>query len=75
MLQFDRISLEEHTEQLRAEVREFLTDTKQHFPLPLSDFTTGHTQSLAANWVIKVGSACAGLASTAAEKRLSSSAM
>ncbi len=42
MLQFDRINLEEHTEALRAEVREFLAETKEHFPLPLSDFTTGH---------------------------------
>ena len=42
MLQFDRIGLEERTEALRAEVREFLSDNTQHFPLPLSDFTTGH---------------------------------
>lgn len=42
MLQFDRISLEEQTETLRAEVREFLKENDAHFPLPLSDFTTGH---------------------------------
>ena len=42
MLQFDRISLEAQTEALRAEVREFLSANDQHFPLPLSDFTTGH---------------------------------
>ena len=42
MLQFDRIGLEERTEALRAEVREFLSYNTQHFPLPLSDFTTGH---------------------------------
>ncbi len=42
MLQFDRISLAEQTESLRAEVREFLKDNDQHFPLPISDFTTGH---------------------------------
>jgi len=45
MLQFDRISLDDKTQSLRAEVREFLDDTHEHFPLPLSDFTTGHDAS------------------------------
>ena len=45
MLQFDRISLDDKTQSLRAEVREFLDDIQEHFPLPLSDFTTGHDAS------------------------------
>ena len=42
MLEFDRVSLNDQTEQLREEVREFLQDTKEHFPKPNSDFVTGH---------------------------------
>ncbi|MEM7101277.1 MAG: acyl-CoA dehydrogenase family protein [Pseudomonadota bacterium] len=42
MLQFDRVSLTSQTEALRQEVRDFLQDTKTHFPRPNSDFVTGH---------------------------------
>ena len=42
MLQFDRMSLKDETEVLRAEVREFLSDVGQHFEHPNSDFSTGH---------------------------------
>lgn len=42
MLQFDRISLDEDTEVLRSEVRTFLADNTDHFPVPISDFSTGH---------------------------------
>ncbi len=42
MLQFDRVSLDESTDALRAEVREFLGENQMHFPHPNSDFVTGH---------------------------------
>ncbi len=42
MLQFDRVSLNSETDALRAEVRDFLADTVDHFPQPNSDFVTGH---------------------------------
>lgn len=42
MLQFDRVSLDHETETLRAEVREFLDQNRAHFPVPNSDFSTGH---------------------------------
>ena len=42
MLQFDRVSLDAETENLRAEVRQFLDTNRQHFPYPNSDFCTGH---------------------------------
>ena len=42
MLQFDRVSLAASTEELRAEVRHFLAQSKDHFPKPNSDFVTGH---------------------------------
>ena len=42
MLQFDRVSLPDEAEQLRGEVREFLAETREHFPVPNSDFGTGH---------------------------------
>ncbi len=42
MLQFDRISLQEETEVLRAEVRRFLDCHRAHFEHPNSDFSTGH---------------------------------
>lgn len=42
MLQFDRVSLDDDTESLRAEVRAFLQDNLSHFPVPNSDFGTGH---------------------------------
>ena len=42
MLQFDRISLQEETESLRAEVRSFLDDNRAHFEHPNSDFGSGH---------------------------------
>ena len=42
MLQFDRVSLTEEAEALRAEVRAFLQETQAHFPKPNSDFVTGH---------------------------------
>lgn len=42
MLQFDRVSLDADTEALRADVREFLEQNKDHFPTPNSDFVTGH---------------------------------
>jgi acyl-CoA dehydrogenase len=42
VLQFDRISLPEHSQALRAEVRQFLRESAQHLERPNSDFTTGH---------------------------------
>ncbi len=42
VLQFDRITLPEETEALRAEVRQFLQDNAEHLSRPNSDFTTGH---------------------------------
>lgn len=42
MLQFDRMSLQDETQSLRTEVREFLNDSGQHFQRPNSDFSTGH---------------------------------
>lgn len=42
MLQFDRVSLHEDTQILRANVRAFLQDNLDHFPRPNSDFSTGH---------------------------------
>ena len=42
MLRFDRVSLDEKTQSLRLEVRDFLSDTRDHFPQPNSDFVTGH---------------------------------
>ena len=42
VLQFDRITLPESSEALRAEVREFLAESAAHLERPNSDFTTGH---------------------------------
>lgn len=42
MLQFDRISLPEDTDRLRAEVRDFLAASAEHLARPNADFTTGH---------------------------------
>ncbi|MGK0221076.1 MAG: hypothetical protein ACI9ON_000310, partial [Limisphaerales bacterium] len=42
MLEFDRVSLDNETQSLRAEVRAFLKDNEQHFETPNSDFSTGH---------------------------------
>ncbi len=42
MLQFDRISLAPDTQQLRAQVREFLAAESAHFLKPNSDFVTGY---------------------------------
>lgn len=42
MLQFDRMSLQDETQSLRTEVREFLNDSGKHFERPNSDFSTGH---------------------------------
>jgi alkylation response protein AidB-like acyl-CoA dehydrogenase len=42
MLQFDRMSLQDETQSLRTEVRQFLNDSEQHFQRPNSDFSTGH---------------------------------
>ena len=42
MLQFDRVNLDADTETLRADVREFLEQNKDHYPIPNSDFSTGH---------------------------------
>ena len=38
MLQFDRVSLTPESEELRQQVRQFLTETRDHFPKPNSDF-------------------------------------
>ncbi|MFT7651003.1 MAG: alkylation response protein AidB-like acyl-CoA dehydrogenase [Candidatus Azotimanducaceae bacterium] len=56
MLEFDRVSLDNETQSLRAEVRAFLKDNEQHFETPNSDFSTGHdaefSQKLAqSGWV------------------------
>jgi acyl-CoA dehydrogenase len=42
VLQFDRVSLPEQSDALRAEVRQFLRECAQHLERPNSDFTTGH---------------------------------
>ncbi len=42
MLQLDRVSLSEETEQLRGEVRAFLDENRSHFAVPNSDFSSGH---------------------------------
>ncbi|HEX7038284.1 MAG TPA: acyl-CoA dehydrogenase family protein [Pseudomonadales bacterium] len=42
MLQFDRVTLPESSEALRAEVRAFLQQNAEHLERPNSDFTTGH---------------------------------
>lgn len=42
MLQLDRVSLSEETDQLRSEVRAFLEENKSHFAVPNSDFSSGH---------------------------------
>lgn len=42
MLQFDRVTLPESSDALRAEVREFLQHNAEHLKRPNSDFTTGH---------------------------------
>lgn len=42
MLQFDRVTLPEQSDALRAEVRQFLRECAQHLERPNSDFTTGH---------------------------------
>ena len=56
MLQFDRVSLDDETQSLRAEVRAFLKENERHFETPNSDFSTGHdaefSQKLAqSGWV------------------------
>lgn len=48
MLQFDRVSLDAATEDLRAEVRDFLRQNAGHFPQPNSDFVTGHDAEFSA---------------------------
>lgn len=42
VLQFDRVTLPEATDELRREVRRFLVDQGEHLQRPNSDFTTGH---------------------------------
>lgn len=48
MLQFDRVRLHEDTEVLRAEVRAFLAENADLFPVPNSDFVTGHDPEFSA---------------------------
>lgn len=48
MFQFDRVTLNDDTERLRAEVRAFLAANKNHFPVPNSDFVTGHDPAFSA---------------------------
>ena len=42
MFEFDRVRLAEETQELRQEVREFLSANRSHFTTPNSDFSTGH---------------------------------
>jgi alkylation response protein AidB-like acyl-CoA dehydrogenase len=42
VLQFDRVTLPEAAEALRADVRSFLQHNAEHLKRPNSDFTTGH---------------------------------
>ena len=42
MLQFDRVSLNDESQVLRQQVRDFIAENKAHLPRPNSDFVTGH---------------------------------
>jgi alkylation response protein AidB-like acyl-CoA dehydrogenase len=48
LLQFDRVSMSEHTDALRAEVRSFIDDNRERLPRPNSDFVTGHDPEFSA---------------------------
>ena len=48
MLQFDRVGLGADAEALRSEVRAFIAANREHFPVPNSDFGTGHDPQFSA---------------------------
>ena len=48
MLQFDRVELDNQSDALRHEVREFIAANERHLPRPNSDFVTGHDAAFSA---------------------------
>ena len=48
MLQFDRVELDDQSDQLRHRVREFIASNEKHLPQPNSDFVTGHDAEFSA---------------------------
>ena len=48
MLQFDRVELDDQSDALRHEVREFIATNENHLPRPNSDFVTGHDAEFSA---------------------------
>ena len=42
VLQFDRVSLDDQSQVLRQQVRDFIENNREHLPKPNSDFVTGH---------------------------------